>query len=151
MKILEKITKDHARIADLFARIQAPGNGCAKMKSELCRRLVLELRAHAQFEEQAFYPVLAAVSEEAEDLVQLAVGEHLEFDRMLRRVEKWDGSGGGLMPYLGHLQRWVEEHVEDEENDIFPFARDLSTVENDKDLARLDHALMRRYSRSAAE
>lgn len=151
LKILEKIEKDHRRVATLFDRLGATRRGSEKLRAELCRKIVHELRAHAQFEEQVFYPVLRTVNDEAEDLVGLAVEEHGEFDRMLQRIENMDAKDDGFMVLLGQLRRWVEDHVEEEENDIFPFARQGIEQATSKDMARLHDTMVRRYLRSAAE
>lgn len=55
------------------------------------------------------------------------------------------------MVLLGQLQRWVEDHVEEEENDLFPFTREGVEQATSKDMARLHDAMVRRYLGSAAE
>lgn len=151
MKILEKIQGDHARVASLFEKLNATRDGSERSRSELCRKIVHELRAHAEFEEQVFYPVVRAANDEAEDLVAQAIDEHGEFERMLQRIESMDVTSAEFLDLFDLLQRSVEDHVDEEENDIFPFARECIEKGESRDMARLHDAMVRRYHRSAAE
>lgn len=108
---------DHRTVAELFDDYEQGGDPA------LALQICFELTVHGDVEEKVLYPALrefgdktsqlADNAEEAHDLIALTVGriEHAKPDAV-----------GGL---VGTLRTTVENHVREEEEDMFPTMRDL--------------------------
>lgn len=97
--------------------------------------------AHAEFEEEVFYPALREGSPEGGPEVEAAYDEHEEVEQMLDEIEQMNATSNEFMTAIGRLEQAVLEHVEHEESRIFPIAQKLL---NDADAAQMsrEHDLM---------
>ena len=110
---------DHQRIRDLVEHYEATTNPEAQWT--IAEEVLGELDVHAQLEEQIFYPAVADQSDEGERLAQGSLEEH----QMLRHLiqELWDMGPQvhGFDAKFNVLVQNVEDHVADEEAELFPF------------------------------
>lgn len=121
--IIEKLHQDHERVEQLFAKLQTTSASAKKTRETLCQTLAQELKAHTQFEERVFYPAVRESGDSAGPKVKHAIEEHREVERMLMRLEKIDVASEEFMDLIGQLQDAVQEHVREEEDEIFPLAK----------------------------
>jgi hemerythrin superfamily protein len=122
MDIFEHLKKDHRHIADLMQRISVTANGGEKRAQFLDLREAL--LTHAKAEEATFYSTLAQ-NEELEDLIAEARDDHKLIERLLGDLDGIDVTSDAWMARFDELKETVEEHVEEEEHEIFDEARDL--------------------------
>jgi hemerythrin superfamily protein len=89
----------------------------------------MELTVHAGIEEQIFYPAVkqsaGKKNKEEYDLVLESVEEHALVKHVIKDLEAIDGSDETYKPKLKVLKEIVEEHVKEEERELFPGVRDL--------------------------
>jgi hemerythrin superfamily protein len=80
-----------------------------------------ELEVHAQAEEEVFYPALRAVSQ----LVEHARQEHNEVRRLIGDAEGREPSSQDFTAKVAELKKAVQEHVAEEEGQMFRDAENL--------------------------
>jgi hemerythrin superfamily protein len=90
------------------------------------------LAVHSEIEERIFYP--SVKTDDTEDLLEAAVEDHLQVKRVLANMLEAvaDGDITGELEELGGL---TEEHVIDEEYDLFPRVRQQMDVATLRQLA----------------
>ena len=115
---------DHREVEKLFKRIEKLGPSATKTRGDLGRKLIKELSIHASVEEQLFYPALeAALPKEKRDVLKSLEAHHAaksilaELDRMRPGNDRYEAK-------LLVLIDAVRDHIEEEENEIFPKVRD---------------------------
>jgi hemerythrin superfamily protein len=120
MNAIELLTKDHRKVDELFAQIEA-GKGD---KMSVFNQLDKELSLHAQAEETFFYPELELSSETSGE-VRHSYREHQEVKGMLAELRAGDPSGAEWMSTLLQLKESVQHHVKEEEGELFPKSREV--------------------------
>jgi hemerythrin superfamily protein len=132
---------DHDKIEDLFSTFDEIKYGRAdedkkRLVGELCR----EIRMHGTIEEELFYPAVRAEIAD-DDLMNEASVEHEGIRRLVDELESMDPADEMLNAKMHVLDIYVTHHVREEEENIFPRAR-----ESELDLAELAGRLSRRKS-----
>jgi hypothetical protein len=127
---------DHARIAELFVRIGRL-KSAGPQKAQLAARLTDELELHIRMEEELLYPSLR-VSLGAASVAQ-AVTEHAAARELAADVREHPATDTEFDSALAELRACVEQHVHEEETDLFPRVRALEL-----DLVALGRALKAR-------
>jgi hemerythrin superfamily protein len=121
MTAIEMLKAQHREVASLFEKLEA-----AKAPGQ--RRQVFEaiadaLAVHATIEERHFYP--AVKHKETVDLLQEAVEEHLEMKRAIAELLQLDPADKTFQAEAMMLKDEVEQHVEEEESELFPKVEEL--------------------------
>jgi len=121
---VQYLKDDHARIATLISEVEKTREGDIERRRECFEKLREALVAHANAEEYALYPALAEKKETAE-LAAEAVEEHRLVSELLEQL------GGMLLDTKEWSYKFkvlagsVANHVEEEENEIFPKFEEL--------------------------
>jgi hemerythrin-like domain-containing protein len=115
---LEMLASDHRKVEDLFRTFDDEKEGDEGTKRELAQRICGELTAHAQLEEELFYPWLRRNMDDTDKLEEAYV-EHASAKDLIAQIqgagemdEAWDAKVKVLSEYIKH-------HVKEEENEIF--------------------------------
>ena len=133
MDIYKRLEKDHDKQRDLIEKIKSSKPGSDE-RAKLWTDLKIELEAHASAEEQAFYSKLMAEPEGTDD-TRHAVEEHQEMHEMIKELDAMDQSADVWDKLFGKLGDKVVHHVDEEEEDFFPDAKDtLSDTQEQKAL-----------------
>ncbi len=111
--------QDHERVAGLLARLTKAGDGD---REALLKQIKTELERHNPAEEIVFYPKL---KEAAGDLIDEAIDEHDEAESMLNELESMSPDSEEWTERCTELQHAVQEHIEEEESEIFKVAREV--------------------------
>lgn len=119
-KLLEA---DHKKVKKLFKDFEK----CAKQndeagKVEIAMQICMELKVHAQVEEEIFYPALYEALDE-HDLVDEAVVEHATAKDLIEQIESMVGSEDLYDAKVKVLSEYIDHHVQEEEKEIFPKAK----------------------------
>ncbi|MEW5746663.1 MAG: hemerythrin domain-containing protein [Nitrospirota bacterium] len=126
MDILALLKKDHESALMLFDELdQIMERGTKKQgrQEHVFNQLRQELEMHMLGEEDVFYPLLSE-DEDTRPMIQDALEEHRRVKLLLTdigripRGERWNDR-------LKDLRKSVEQHIEEEEDDIFERAEDL--------------------------
>lgn len=129
--IFHHLAGEHAEVSTLMKRVA--GTMEAQEREKLFPEIRRNLLAHARGEEEEFYPVLREHPEVAE-LVSQCLDEHKEIEQYLDRLDVNDKSTREWGDAFEQMMSAVENHVEREENALFPKAKDLLESQQAKDM-----------------
>jgi hemerythrin superfamily protein len=126
MDAVSLIEQDHRHVEDLFTQFETAGRQAYKTKDDLVLQITSELQAHATIEEEVFYPAVAAMAaEEGKELVQEAVEEHQQVKQLLAELGQMTAEDDGFDDKVQMLIDNVRHHVEEEESEMLPQARQV--------------------------
>jgi len=122
MNALDILKKDHDKVKELFAEYDTlSGDGATK--NEVAQAVLRELELHSRIEEDIFYPAMRARSgKDGKELVKHSVSEHHEIDDLVAELRDTDPSDPDFDDRFQELMEDVEEHIEEEETEMFPKA-----------------------------
>jgi hemerythrin-like domain-containing protein len=89
---------------------------------DLARQLCHELSVHAQVEEEIFYPALRAALKDTDMLAEAEV-EHQSAKELIAQIEGMGDADEMFDAKVKVLGEYVDHHVKEERNEIFPKAR----------------------------
>ena len=120
------LKQDHRTVKELFSEYGKLGDGSREDKERLFREINEELTIHAEIEERLFYPAVRDVkTDEAEDLVNEAVEEHLIVKTLLEECSALQPGEAQFDAKMKVLRDTVEHHAAEEEKEMFPQAKKL--------------------------
>jgi len=120
MNAIELLTSQHREVESLFADIEKARSADKKEElTELADRLAI----HSAIEEHHFYP--AVRKGDAESIVVVSMKEHLGIKPTLSELLDIDADEESFAPKLQALKAEIEEHVQEEENQLFPRVQKL--------------------------
>ncbi|HSD37690.1 MAG TPA: hemerythrin domain-containing protein [Rhodocyclaceae bacterium] len=114
---------DHVTVSGLFADYEKTES--AKKKKALVAQICSELSAHAQIEEEIFYPAVKAALKDKE-LVPEATVEHATVKDLLAQIEGIEPDGEMYDAKVKVLSEYIKHHVKEEQNEMFPKAKTTS-------------------------
>lgn len=117
---IDLLMEDHREAETLFTRIL---NGMGAERRDAVAEVITELSRHAAVEEQLLYPAARKALPDGDQLADRAIDEHQEAKEILADLEKLDASGPEAGELLQRLMASVREHVQEEEQDLFPKLR----------------------------
>jgi hemerythrin superfamily protein len=132
--IYSLIKRDHQEVASLFRRLKA-AEGFSETSEQLFAQLREELELHAHAEEQVWYPALRE-AEGTQELVEEALNDHALVQDFLDELAATRVDDEAWNDKLEVLEEHVENHIEEEEADIFDVARQLFNAEQAAELAQ---------------
>lgn len=119
--IFQILIKDHQEVTQMMKQIARGGKDVEQTISQLGE----ELNQHMRLEESLFYPVLQkAGNEELSDLIDESLAEHREIKQIMEQVVDLDYGSDEWKTRFSELQEGKENHVDEEENEVFPLARE---------------------------
>lgn len=138
MNAFELLKTDHKKVSGIFEKLEDTTERAVKTRDELFAQLKQELDIHAHIEETIFYP---ALKREAETRAITLEGfeEHHVIKILLNELNELGVDNEQWTAKLKVLKENVEHHVEEEEEDMFPKAREVFSSEVIDDLgARME-------------
>src|SRR5947207_15156712 len=146
MDAIDLLKKDHEAVEDLFdqfedARESENDEEMATLVACVCSALTV----HAQIEEELFYPAIRQLPEAA-DMVDEAAVEHQMIKDLVAQLEAMRPGDDLFEAKVKVLSEYVKHHVKEEENEIFPEAKD-----SDVDLEALGKKLAARKAELVGE
>ena len=111
---------DHKHVSELFAAYE--GTRSLPKKRALVKQICTELSAHAQVEEEIFYPAVKAALKDKE-LVPEATVEHATLKALISQIEGVEPGDEMFEARVTVLAEYVKHHVKEEQNEMFPKAK----------------------------
>ncbi|MDP3977225.1 MAG: hemerythrin domain-containing protein [Pseudomonas sp.] len=111
---------DHKLVSELFAEYEKARS--VTKKKQLVAQICTELSVHAQIEEEIFYPAVKLALKDKE-LVPEATVEHATLKDLIAQVEGIEPDGEMFDAKIKVLAEYVEHHVKEEQNEMFPKAK----------------------------
>jgi hemerythrin superfamily protein len=117
---------DHRAVKKMFKEYEeltgSRARNTAQKKMELARQICHELTVHAQIEEEIFYPALRDVLKDTDMLAEAEV-EHQSAKELIAQIESMPEADEMFDAKVKVLGEYVDHHVKEEKNEIFPKAR----------------------------
>lgn len=111
---------DHKHVSELFAEYEKARS--VARKKELVSEICLELTVHAQVEEEIFYPAVKQALKDKK-LIPEATVEHETLKSLIAQIEGVEPDGELYDAKVKVLSEYVQHHVKEEQNEIFPKAK----------------------------
>ena len=121
---IKLLTQDHKEVDALFKRYDklCQTDGPAAQKAELARQICAMLTVHTTIEEEIFYPAARAALKE-HDLLDEAEVEHASAKDLIEQIEGSSPDSDLYDAKVKVLGEYIDHHVKEERNEIFPKAR----------------------------
>ena len=128
MNAFTLLKTDHKKVAGIFEKLEPTTERGVKTREELFAQLKNELDVHARIEEEIFYPALKE-ADKTHDIVLEGYEEHAVVKTLLGELDELSKADETWGAKLKVLQENVEHHVEEEEGEMFPKAKEVLSAE----------------------
>lgn len=133
MSIYDVIKDDHRKVIQLFEDIRECRDPDDRFA--LFENLREELTIHAKAEERVFYRRLEKDAGARERLEE-SIDEHRTMETLLARLQDLEPNSSQFESTLNDLEEVVQDHVREEESDLFQRARRVVGDDSDNSIAR---------------
>lgn len=120
------LDNDHKAVKKMFKAYEelthSKARDAAEKKLALAQEICQELTVHATIEEEIFYPALREALKETDVLAEAAV-EHAGAKDLIAQIEAMDQADEMFDAKVKVLGEYIDHHVKEERNQIFPKAR----------------------------
>ncbi|MBK4737201.1 hemerythrin domain-containing protein [Noviherbaspirillum pedocola] len=114
---------DHKRVRKMFKQFEKmKEDGKPEEKQALAQQICEELKLHTEVEEQIFYPAVRKAIKE-QDMLDEAEVEHASAKDLIALIEDGDPKDAMWSARVSVLGEYVEHHVTEEEEEMFPKAK----------------------------
>jgi iron-sulfur cluster repair protein YtfE (RIC family) len=111
--VVNVLKQDHRTVEKLFSDFESSGD------SSIVDTICEELDVHMEAEEALVYPVLRDDVSGGTQMAQHAEKEHAEARQIVGRIRQTK-EADHLSELVQELKSAIEEHVQEEESDVFP-------------------------------
>jgi len=132
--VVDILASDHQKANSLFDDIRSTND--VDTKRGLALELIKELCIHSGTETNVFYPACRKYLPESNNLVDLALEEHLVLENALNDLSDLNPADTRFDTKLQEIIQQVENHVQEEENDLFPKLKAHTTLDQRLELGR---------------
>jgi len=122
MDALKLIKADHQRLGDLLE--EALDTDDSRERADLLHQIRAELMAHEEMEETIFYPALRS-NAKAKEIVLEGYEEHHVIDMILDELLDIEEESDQWKAKLKVLKENIEHHIEEEEGEMFKYAKQI--------------------------
>lgn len=140
---IKLLKDDHKEVKNLFKEYESLETDSDKQA--LADKICLALTVHAQIEEEIFYPATREAIDD-DDLLDEAEVEHASAKQLIAEIQAMKAGDRLFDAKVTVLGEYIEHHVEEEEGEMFPEARD-----SDLDLKALGMQLAARKEELMAQ
>jgi hemerythrin superfamily protein len=133
MNAIDLLEDDHDRLQSLVKELQEACRDNSKSIRQSFQRLRTELGLHELMEEEVLYPAFKRVKELKPEVLE-GYEEHHVADMLLGELTETPFNNETWAPKLKVLKEQLEHHIEEEEGELFPNAKDYFS---DNDLEQL--------------
>ena len=120
------LTEDHESVRELFDELEHVARTAVAERKALLGEIRRELEAHTRAEEDVFHPAVAKLQNDlVERLVAAAAEAHAAIQVLLEELQQLEPGDDDFEDLLAELRQDVEDHAEDDEEELFPIAREM--------------------------
>lgn len=141
MNALTLLKQDHRRVRGLFRDFDSAGERAHREKERVARQVFEELAMHTAIEEEIFYPAVRdAGNSKGKGVVYEAIAEHDVVSNIIDELRALPIEDEQYDAKFIVLEENVKRHIEEEEGEMFPYAK-----------RRLDETQLRDCGRQMAD
>jgi hemerythrin-like domain-containing protein len=129
MSIFEQLEEEHYQLRDLMRRVAKTSNDNPKKRMELFEQLKEDYLAHSKGEDETFYSELED-HEQIYELIEDSREDHAIAEDLIRKLSRLDYTDQQWMVLFKSLRESIDDHIEREEDEVFPQARDIMDDES---------------------
>ena len=115
------LTTDHREMLELLAQIHETTD--SEQRRDLADAATAEIMRHSVAEEMHVYPAMEEHLPDGAKEVEHDKQEHDELVQVMKKLENAEASSQEFLDLVGELEKLLEHHANDEENDQFPKLR----------------------------
>jgi hemerythrin superfamily protein len=127
MDIFDLMMEDHKKVANLFRQLHGE-KSASRHREQLFAHLKEELELHSYAEEQVWYPALQEM-DVTYNMALDAIEDHQLIVELLDELSTSPKDDAAWDDKLETLEESVEDHVEEEESELFEAARQLFSAD----------------------
>lgn len=117
------LTADHRKVKELFDNFESSRDQASKEeRAALVQQICVELTIHAMLEEEVFYPAVRKAIDD-DDLLDEAEVEHATAKALIADLITGKPGMDQFEAKVTVLGEYIQHHVKEEENEMFPKAR----------------------------
>ena len=124
MDAIQLLKDDHEKMRKLLSEADETTERGVKTREELFQRIKKELTIHETIEEEILYPALEE-HRRTKEIVLEGYEEHHVADLLLGELETLPVDDERWGAKLGVMKENIEHHIEEEEGEMFPKARQI--------------------------
>ncbi len=136
-KMLAMLEDDHSKVDKIFKRYEKLKNADDDSRYALVGKACAMLKVHTALEEELLYPGARETLGEDEDMVDEAEVEHTSAKQLIADLEQMRTSDPLYDAKFKVLGEYIEHHVEEEEEEMFPKLRKMVDHQFDGLFARM--------------
>lgn len=131
MNAIELLVQDHEKLKKLLEQISSTTDRAAKTRTDVLAQIEAEVLSHTQIEEKIFYPAYRDASDkEGVKMYYEAVEEHRAVSEMvLPDLLKTKPDSLQFSGRIKVLKELLEHHMDEEESEMFPQAKEILKAE----------------------
>lgn len=135
MDIYDSLRQDHRSVQKILEQMVQTSENDASRRTELLERFKMEFLAHARAEEKLLYSQLEKNSK-THDLALEGTEEHHAAEQLMQELEDLDPQDEHWKAKATVLQEMVNHHVKEEEESLFPKAKEVFSSDEAMQLAQ---------------
>jgi hemerythrin superfamily protein len=124
---IEYLLKDHATLRNLFSQYARTAGSNFDAKKQIALNIVREASQHDTAETSALYPPMRILLQDGSKIADHSLQEHQQLREVLYKIEGIKSDMGALDRYVSEAHRLFDDHVKEEERNIFPQLRNAMT------------------------
>jgi len=122
MNAIDLLEDDHRKVKKMLAEGEKTTERAEVTRSDLYATLRREMETHERIEEEIFYPALKQ-HPKARDIVLEGFEEHHVVDEIMGELGETDVTDETWAAKFKVMKESIEHHIEEEEGEMFPKAR----------------------------
>lgn len=126
--VIAELTADHEEVEELFVNIQELPSGDARRKM-YADQVTMELVRHSVAEEAYLYPAVREHLPNGDSIADRELDDHATAERIMKELEGCDAGDPRFDDLITHLMTTIRDHINDEENTLFPQMRQACSAE----------------------
>jgi hemerythrin-like domain-containing protein len=124
MNAINLLEEDHRKVKKMLAEGEQTTERAEVTRSDLYATLRREMETHERIEEEIFYPALKE-HPKARDIVLEGFEEHHVVDEIMGELGETDVTSETWAAKFKVMKESIEHHIEEEEGEMFPKARQV--------------------------
>lgn len=119
-QIIAMLEDDHSKVDKLFKKFEKMKGAEDTSRHELVEQVCTMLKVHTTIEEEIFYPAARDALADDDNLIDEAEVEHASAKQLIADLEQMETSDPMYDAKVKVLGEYINHHVEEEEEEIFP-------------------------------